>query len=128
MQAYRLEMGTSIAIGSKKNLYEFWDKKIAKAINSAAEGVPIVNLASQEYFKSVDLKTVNSPVINIHFKEFKNETYQVVGFFAKQARGHMTDFAIKNRITDPKELKLFNLERYEFADALSDETDWVFLR
>jgi cytoplasmic iron level regulating protein YaaA (DUF328/UPF0246 family) len=128
IQPYRLEMGTRLENKKGKNLYEFWDKKIAKAINSAAEGVPIVNLASQEYFKSVDLKTVNSPVINIHFKEFKNETYQVVGFFAKQARGHMTDFAIKNRITDPNELKLFNLERYEFADALSDETDWVFLR
>lgn len=128
IQPYRLEMGTRLENKIGKNLYEFWDKKIAKAINSASEGAPIVNLASQEYFKSVDLKTVNSPVINIHFKEFKNEAYQVVGFFAKQARGLMTDFAIKNRITDPINLKTFNLEGYEFSESLSKSNDWIFVR
>jgi uncharacterized protein len=128
IQPYRLEMGTRLENKKGKNLYEFWDKKIAKAINSAAKGAPIVNLASQEYFKSVDLKTVNSPVINIHFKEFKNEAYQVVGFFAKQARGLITDFAIKNRITDPMILKTFNLEGYEFSESLSKSNDWIFVR
>ena len=128
IQPYRLEMGTRLENKKGKNLYEFWDKKIAKAINSASEGAPIVNLASQEYFKSVDLKTVDSRVINIHFKEFKNDSYKVIGFFAKQARGLMTDFAIKNRITDPKELKLFNQEGYEFADSLSTQWEWTFVR
>ena len=106
----------------------FGIRKLRKPSILRAEGAPIVNLASQEYFKSVDLKTVDSRVINIHFKEFKNDAYQVVGFFAKQARGLMTDFAIKNRITDPKELKLFNLEGYEFADSLSTQWEWTFVR
>jgi hypothetical protein len=128
IQPYRLEMGTRLENKKGKNLYEFWDKKIAKAINAAAEGEPIVNLASQEYFKSVDLKTVSSPVITIHFKEFKNDTYQVVGFFAKQARGLMTDFAIKNKINIPEELKAFNEERYEYSRNLSSDLDWVFVR
>jgi cytoplasmic iron level regulating protein YaaA (DUF328/UPF0246 family) len=128
IQPYRLEMGTRLENKKGKNLYEFWDKKIAKAINSASEGAPIVNLASQEYFKSVDLKTVDSRVINIHFKEFKNDSYKVIGFFAKQARGLMTDFAIKNKITDPKELKLFNQEGYEYADSLSTQWEWTFVR
>jgi len=128
IQPYRLEMGTRLENKKGKNLYEFWDKKIAKAINNAAGNNQIVNLASQEYFKSVDLKTVKNQIITIHFKEFKNDSYQVVGFFAKQARGMMTNYAIKNRITDPKELKLFNLEGYEFSDSLSTQLEWTFVR
>lgn len=128
IQPYRLEMGTRLENKKGKNLYEFWDKKIAKAINQAAGTNPIVNLASQEYFKAVNLKTIKNPVITIHFKEFKNGKYQVLGFFAKQARGLMTDFAIKNRITNPLELKTFNLEGYEYLDSMSSESDWVFGR
>jgi cytoplasmic iron level regulating protein YaaA (DUF328/UPF0246 family) len=128
IQPYRLEMGTRLENKKGKNLYEFWDKKIAKAINTAAGDSKIVNLASQEYFKSVDLKTVKNPIITIHFKEFKNDAYQVVGFFAKQARGMMTNYAIKNRVTDPNELKLFNLEGYEFSDVLSTQLEWTFVR
>lgn len=128
IQPYRLEMGTRLETKKGKTLYEYWDKKIAKAINEAAGGRPIVNLASQEYFKAVDVKTLKSPVITIHFKEFKNGTYQVIGFFAKQARGMMTNFAIKNRIAEPTDLKLFNLDRYEFSASLSTVSDWVFVR
>jgi cytoplasmic iron level regulating protein YaaA (DUF328/UPF0246 family) len=128
IQPYRLEMGTPLKTKKGKNLYEFWDKKIAKAINEAAAGRPIVNLASQEYFKSVDLKTLKSPLVNIHFKEFKNGTYQVIGIFAKQARGMMTNFAITNRLEDPEQLKTFNLEGYEFSSSMSNKTDWTFIR
>lgn len=128
IQPYRLEMGTRLETKKGKNLYEYWDKKIAKAINEAAQGQPIVNLASQEYFKAVDLKTLKTPVVTIHFKEFKNGSYQVVGFFAKQARGLMTNYAIKNKMTNPQDLKTFKEERYEFSDLLSTPTDWVFVR
>ncbi len=128
IQPYRLEMGTRLETKKGKNLYEYWDKKIAKAINEAAAGRPIVNLASQEYFKAVDLKTLKTPLVNIHFKEFKNGTYQIIGLFAKQARGMMTDFAIKNRLTHPAELKTFHLEGYEFSAQMSSESDWVFTR
>lgn len=128
IQPYRLEMGTRLETKKGKNLYEYWDKKIAKAINEAAAGRPIVNLASQEYFKAVDLKTLKTPLVNIHFKEFKNGTYQIIGLFAKQARGMMTDFAIKNRLTHPAELKTFHLEGYEFSAQMSSESDWVFIR
>ncbi len=128
IQPYRLEMGTRLETKKGKNLYEYWDKKITKAINGAAAGRPIVNLASQEYFKAVHLKTLKSPLVNIHFREFKDGTYQTIGIFAKQARGMMTNFAIKNRIEDPEELKSFNLEGYEFSAPMSDKTDWVFIR
>jgi len=128
IQPYRLEMGTRLENKKGKNLYEFWDKKIAKAINEAAKGQPIINLASQEYFKAVDQKTLKSPLINIHFKEFKNEGYEIIGFFAKQARGMMTNFAIKTRLRDPEDLKTFNEERYEYSEKLSSPKDWVFVR
>ncbi|UZD24450.1 peroxide stress protein YaaA [Algoriphagus halophytocola] len=128
IQPYRLEMGTKLETSKGKNLYEFWDKKIAKAINKAADGQPIVNLASQEYFKAVHLKTLKSPVITINFKEHKENGYQIVGFFAKQARGMMTNFAIKNRISDPELLKTFNEEGYEYSTQLSSESEWVFVR
>lgn len=128
IQPYRLEMGTRLENKKGKNLYEFWDKKIAKAINATADGQPIVNLASQEYFKAVDQKTLKSPLVNIHFKEFKDDTYQTIGFFAKQARGMMTNFAIKNQLTNPEDLKLFNEERYEYSEFLSELNDWFFVR
>lgn len=128
IQPYRLEMGTRLETKKGKNLYEYWDKKIAKAINEAANGQTIINLASQEYFKAVDLKTLKTPVINIHFKEFKNGSYQIIGLFAKQARGMMTNFAIKNKLTDPENLKTFQQEGYEYSEPLSSDQDWVFVR
>ncbi|WP_339753105.1 peroxide stress protein YaaA [Algoriphagus aquimarinus] len=128
IQPYRLEMGIRLENKKGKNLYEFWDKKIAKAINEAAKGQTIVNLASQEYFKAVHLKTLKTPLITIEFKEYKDETYKIVGFFAKQARGLMSNFSIKNRITDPEELKTFNEGGYEYSDKLSDQNNWIFVR
>ena len=128
MQPYRLEMGTKLKTKKGDSLYDYWGTKISKALNAAGEGRTLVNLASQEYFKAVDKKTLKLPVITIHFKEHKEGSYQVVGFFAKQARGLMARFAIQNRITDPEQLKTFNEEGYEFAERLSNAQDWVFVR
>ncbi|MDF2157515.1 peroxide stress protein YaaA [Algoriphagus sp. CAU 1675] len=128
IQPYRLEMGTRLETSKGKNLYEYWDKKIAKAINQVAEGAPIINLASQEYFKAVDTKTLTSPVITINFKEYRNGKYQIIGLFAKQARGMMTNFAIKNKISNPEDLKTFREEGYEYSEPLSSDTEWVFVR
>ena len=128
IQPYRLEMGTKLKTKKGDTLYEFWGTKISKALNAAGEGRMVVNLASQEYFKAVDKKTLKMPVITIHFKEHKEGSYQVVGFFAKQARGLMTRYAIQNRITDPEQLKVFHEDGYEFAERLSSAQDWVFIR
>jgi uncharacterized protein len=128
IQPYRLEMGTKLKTKKGNSLYEYWGTRISKALNAAGEGRTLVNLASQEYFKAVDKKSLKLPVITIHFKEHKEGSYQVVGFFAKQARGLMARFAIQNRITDPEQLKTFNEEGYEFAERLSSAQDWVFVR
>lgn len=128
IQPYRLEMGTPLKTKKGSNLYQYWGTKISKALNEVGQGKTLVNLASQEYFKAVDQKTLKSPVITIHFKEHKDGKYQVVGFFAKQARGLMARYAILNRITDPEQLKVFREEGYEFSASLSSAQDWVFVR
>ena len=110
IQPYRLEMGTKLKTKKGNSLYDYWGTKISKALNAAGEGRTLVNLASQEY------------------KEHKEGSYQVVGFFAKQARGLMTRYAIQNRITDPEQLKVFQEDGYEFAERLSSAQDWVFVR
>ena len=128
IQPYRLEMGTPLKTKKGTNLYQYWGTKISKALNEVGQGKTLVNLASQEYFKAVDQKTLKMPVISIHFKEHKDNRYQVVGFFAKQARGLMARYAILNRITDPEQLKGFAEEGYEFSAPLSTAHDWVFVR
>jgi cytoplasmic iron level regulating protein YaaA (DUF328/UPF0246 family) len=128
IQPYRLEMGTPLKTKKGTNLYQYWGTKISKALNEVGQGKTLVNLASQEYFKAVDQKTLKLPVITIHFKEHKEGRYQVVGFFAKQARGLMARYAILNRITDPEQLKGFAEEGYEFSAPLSTAQDWVFVR
>jgi cytoplasmic iron level regulating protein YaaA (DUF328/UPF0246 family) len=128
IQPYRLEMGTPLKTKKGANLYQYWGTKISKALNAAGEGQTLVNLASQEYFKAVDHKALKLPVITIHFKEHKDNSYQVVGFFAKQARGLMARYAIQNRITDPEQLKVFREDGYEFSAPLSTAQDWVFIR
>jgi cytoplasmic iron level regulating protein YaaA (DUF328/UPF0246 family) len=128
IQPYRLEMGTRLKTTEGDSLYAYWGSKISKALNEAGKGQTLVNLASQEYFKAVDQKTLSLPVVNIHFKEFKDGKYQVLGLFAKQARGRMSNFVIKNRLTDPEQLKTFHEAGYEFAERLSSATDWVFVR
>lgn len=128
IQPYRLEMGIKLENKKGKNLYEFWDKKISKAINAASNGNTIINLASQEYFKAVHLKSLKSRVITIDFKEYKDDSYKIVGFFAKQARGMMSNFAIKNRIIDPEQLKTFSESGYEYSEKLSSDNNWIFVR
>lgn len=125
IQPYRLEMGTRLENKNGKNLYEFWGTRIAKVINEASQGSPIVNLASQEYFKVVDISVIKSEIISPVFQEYKNGKYQIIGLFAKQARGLMTDYIIKNRIQDPQQLKLFNIEGYEWA---GNDNEWRFVR
>lgn len=127
IQPYRLEMGIRLENKKGKNLYEFWGQRIAKAINEVAKREPIINLASQEYFKAVDTKILKSKLISPVFKEYRNGKYQIIGLFAKQARGMMTDFIVKNRINDPERLKTFNEGKYEFKEEFGNG-EWVFVR
>jgi cytoplasmic iron level regulating protein YaaA (DUF328/UPF0246 family) len=127
IQAYRLEMGTKLKNSQGKNLYEFWGNQISQVLNEDESEV-IINLASNEYFKGIDKKALNAKIINIAFKELKNDTYKIIGIYAKRARGLMVNYMIKNRLTDPELLKNFNVEGYQFRQAMSDDLTWVFTR
>ena len=130
IQPYRLEMGTALANPRGKNLYEFWGDAIAEALNRAlAEQQTdiLINLASQEYFKSVSGK-LKARLITPVFKDEKNGQYKVISFYAKRARGLMVRYAAEQQISEPEELKAFDLEGYAYNAAASNEKEWVFLR
>ena len=127
IQPYRLEMGTRLENDKGKNLYEFWGDQISQILNEDESSV-IINLASNEYFKGIDKKSLNAKIINIAFKELKGDTYKIIGIYAKRARGLMVNYMIKNRITKSDDLKNFNVEDYKFRQDMSDESTWVFTR
>ena len=131
MQAYRLEMGTKFTNQRGKNLYEFWDEKITKALNKQLKSLDadvLVNLASNEYFKSVQPTLLNARVITPVFKDLKNGQYKIISFYAKKARGLMSAYAIKKGIKDPAKLKRFNWEGYRYNKDLTKGDTWVFTR
>jgi len=130
MQPYRLEMGTRFENTRGKDLYAFWGSKITEALNQllASDDKVLVNLASNEYFKSVQKKHLDARLVTPQFKDWKNGQYKMISFYAKKARGLMCRYAIQNRITQADDLKGFNLEGYYFSEDQSDNNNWVFLR
>ncbi len=129
MQPYRLEMGTKIKVGVKKNLYEFWRKKITEKLNEElADDEVFVNLASNEYFKAIDTKKLKVPVVNCTFKDLKNGEYKTIMTFAKLARGYMTRYIIDNKCTEVDDLKGFDYEGYLYSEPMSKESELVFIR
>lgn len=129
IQPYRLEMGTKLKYYSYTNLYQFWGDKITKRLNEDLNGSEyIINVASNEYFKVVNTKKLNAKVITPIFKDFSNGGYKVLMTYAKNARGAMARYIIKNSITDPEGIKGFNENGYAFDPAQSDESNYVFLR
>ncbi|MEM9087622.1 MAG: peroxide stress protein YaaA [Cyanobacteria bacterium P01_F01_bin.53] len=131
MQPYRLEMGTKLATDKGKNLYEFWGTTIAELINDDLQAQPdpcLVNLASNEYFKSVNRKALKGRILNVAFKENKAGTYKVIAIHAKRARGLMVDYVIRNRIEHVEGMQGFDVEGYTFRESLSEPDNWVFCR
>ncbi len=127
IQPYRLEMGTKLSNKNGSNLYDYWGSKISEVLNGDEKDL-IINLASNEYFKSIDKKVLKAQILDIVFKEKKNDTYKVIGIYAKRARGLMVNYIIRNRITDPKALKNFSDEGYHYDEALSSDSSWVYIR
>ncbi|MDN3665881.1 peroxide stress protein YaaA [Algibacter miyuki] len=129
IQPYRLEMGTKMPVGTKKNLYEFWKKDIVKALNEELEDDEIfLNLASNEYFKAIDKKELKVPVVTANFKEFKNGQYKIISFYAKEARGLMARYIIDTDAKTIDDLKGFNYGGYGFSEEMSKENDLIFTR
>lgn len=129
MHPYRLEMGTPLKVTAKKtNLYKFWDDRLRSTVEQALAGQPLINLASAEYFKALQPKALEVPVITCHFRELRGTEYKPLMTYAKHARGLMARFIVQERLTNPEDLKAFDRNNYTFAPALSTEADWVFTR
>ncbi|UVW26944.1 peroxide stress protein YaaA [Massilia sp. H6] len=131
MHPYRLEMGTRLANLRGANLYAFWGDTVSDALNRQiveTKAKVLLNLASEEYFKSVKPKLLKAPVITPVFEDWKNGRYKIISFFAKRARGLMARYAAQHAIKDPERLKGFDLDGYAFDAAASGERNWVFRR
>ena len=131
MQPYRLEMGTSLDTDRGKNLYEFWGTTITEGLNKQLKTIKsdvLINLASNEYFKSVKPKDLNARIITPTFKEYKGGDYKMIGIYAKKARGMLSRYIIQNQLSDPEDIKAFNQDGYKFNKSLSKGNTWVFSR
>ena len=132
IKPYRLEMGTRLGNQRGADLYAFWQvalaKKLLEDLDSQAKPV-VINLASNEYFRAVDVSALGQvQIINPVFKDTSNGRLKIISFFAKRARGAMANFVIKQRIKQPEKLKTFDTDGYQYQPDLSTETDWVFAR
>jgi len=131
MQAYRLEMGTKLENSEGKNLYEFWGSSITDNINKQLKAIDsdvLLNLASNEYFKSVKSRDVAGDIVTPIFKDWKNGQYKIISFYAKKARGVMSAWVLQNQVTDIESLLTFNSNGYEYSANDSDPLNPVFLR
>lgn len=131
IQPYRLEMGTKLKYRRKNNLYEFWGdiitKSVQEALNEQGDDV-LINLASDEYFKSINKKKLNARIITPIFKDFKNGEYKFLSFFGKKARGMMASYILLNRIKKADDIKFFEEDGYFYNENLSSADNFVFTR
>ena len=129
MQPYRLEMGTALAVGENKNLYEFWKSKLTTSLNKELKkGELFVNLASKEYASAIDFKALKVPVITPDFKDYKDGKLKMVSFFAKKARGMMVRYIIDTDAKTIEDLKGFDYDGYRFDANLSKGNNLIFTR
>jgi cytoplasmic iron level regulating protein YaaA (DUF328/UPF0246 family) len=131
IQPYRLEMGVRLKTKRGPSLYDFWEDRIAEALNAAAEGQAdptLINLASQEYFGAVDIDALTIPVLTCQFKEDRGGEIKIISFFAKKARGLMARYVIDERLDRTEGLKDFKAEGYAFDPARSSDGEWTFVR
>jgi len=131
IQPYRLEMGTKLKYGKANNLYEFWNpqlsEKVREAVEESGSGV-LINLASNEYFKSIDTKILQKEIITPEFRDMKNGQYRMIAVYAKKARGLMTRFILENNIQKETDLQAFDMDGYNYNPRMSKSNRPVFTR
>jgi cytoplasmic iron level regulating protein YaaA (DUF328/UPF0246 family) len=131
IQPHRLEMATKLNTQRGKNLYEFWGTKITQTLTKELkrQKFPVLmNLASNEYFKSIKANKLDARIVTPNFEETRNGTHKAISAFSKKARGLMASHIIRNRLTNVEDAKLFDAEGYRFNAKLSSTNDWVFTR
>lgn len=131
MQPYRLEMGTKLDNPDGDRLYDFWDETLTDQLAddlAKQEDDIILNLASNQYFDAIDPDDIGAEVISPSFKDWKSDRWMTISFYLKTIRGTMTDFVVRNQITDPDELASFTGRGYTYDDEKSSDTEPVYLR
>jgi len=130
MQPYRLEMGTSLKVGRKKNLYEYWGNRLTDFLNDEMEeNELLVNLASNEYYTVLHPKNIKGDIITPIFKDWKNDKLKIISFFAKKARGSMVRYILDSNANTLEDIKCFNLDDYEFSQEHTvKQNEPVFIR
>ncbi|MFT5281833.1 MAG: cytoplasmic iron level regulating protein YaaA (DUF328/UPF0246 family) [Kangiellaceae bacterium] len=131
MQPYRLEMGIKLEVGNTSTLYQYWNDTITSELNNAIKeqgDKVLINLASNEYFSSVNTTLLDATIVTPQFKDEKNGKFKIISFYAKKARGLMARYIIEHKIDDISALKKFDVDGYYFVEAESSSTDLVFKR
>ncbi len=131
MSPYRLEMGTRLQTDRASDLYDFWGDKITHSLNDDMDKAGariLINLASREYAKAIRPSVLSYPMLTIEFREIREGQPKIISFFAKKARGRMARFIIENRLSDPQDLKAYDVDSYRFTPSLSDDRLWTFVR
>lgn len=131
IQPYRLEMGRELSNPQGRDLYDFWDDKLAKSISNSVSNHKyqvVINLASNEYFKAAQAKNIKARIITPVFRDIKDGKARTLSFFAKKARGLMAREIIKSRAENPDDLKRMKIDGYTFREDMSNGDNWVFAR
>jgi uncharacterized protein len=131
IEPYRLEMGTRLETPNGSTLYAFWGSQIARALNDLGNemgATALINCASTEYFSAVDRKALRLPVITPVFLETDEGRARTISFWAKRARGAMARYICEGHITNPTDLRGFDLGGYRFDAGQSDASKLVFTR
>jgi cytoplasmic iron level regulating protein YaaA (DUF328/UPF0246 family) len=128
IQPYRLEMGTKLSVKRKGDLYSFWKKHLLEFLKELDDSETILNLASKEYFRAVETAKPDNRIVSVEFKDYSKGTFKIISFFAKQARGMMANFIVKNRINKVEDLLAFNVAGYAYHAPTSTDNMLVFHR
>lgn len=131
IQPYRLEMGTKISIGRRPDLYAYWSQLITSHVLSELEAhscPEVVNLASEEYSRVIDQKNLPSPMINIEFKERREGKLRSIQTYMKRARGNMARQIVQKKIANPEDLKMLDVNGYQYSSDWSNEYNWLFIK
>jgi len=131
IQPYRLEMGCKLSGKHGKDLYAFWGNRIAQELKKslAAQGDDLlINLASNEYFKASQAKSLPCRTVTPVFKDFNRGQYRVISFFAKKARGMMVRHIVRKQISDLAGIRKFRRAGYRYNRELSSDDSPVFTR
>ncbi|CAL8975173.1 Peroxide stress resistance protein YaaA [Cellulomonas sp. T2.31MG-18] len=133
IQPYRLEMGTRLATGRGRSLYDWWGGTITDVLRDDLAAAPgadaVLNLASAEYFGAVRTDHLGAPVVSPRFEDTDARGRRsVVSFYAKRARGELAAWLVLNRVRTPGALKDFDGAGYRYDEAASTRSVPVFVR